>query len=61
MSKQIVLCNTCEGEGEVNNYSSTFMELYKPEGPVKCPICKGSGRMIKEITFVPYKNKKGIN
>lgn len=52
-TKEIILCNECGGIGKIstNNRVAINESLVTIE---KCNNCKGSGRMIKKITYEPY-------
>lgn len=56
VNKKVVLCTKCKGEGKVQHHTED--PNYSGEWVVNCPICKGSGRLmrIRNTTFEPYGN-----
>jgi len=53
-NKYIVICNSCNGEGLKEYYIS------HSEGSElgTCPVCEGSGRLIKSTKYKPFKIKE---
>jgi len=61
MSKKIIICENCEGEGLV--HLSKLVDYHHgdyDEWTEKCQDCNGSGRMLEEIkiTTVAYVQKR---
>jgi DnaJ-class molecular chaperone len=53
ISKQIIICERCKGEGQEYKRTSNHDSEY-----VTCEACNGSGRLVKETTvkYYPFKN-----
>jgi DnaJ-class molecular chaperone len=60
-NEQIVICDKCNGVGQIHKCYDvgTHHSEYEYESKV-CESCKGSGRLLKEITveFKPYDPEK---
>ncbi len=41
-------CPRCKGVGEIPHPTEYFSHLH----PVPCPICDGTGRVIKSVTII---------
>lgn len=54
VNKKVVLCTNCKGEGKVQHHTED--PNYSGEWIVNCPICNGSGRLlrIRNTTFEQY-------
>lgn len=48
-SKQIVICNTCCGKGEILKVDSIVGGDFVDEEVIRCPTCNGSGGYFKEF------------
>jgi len=57
----IILCPQCKGNGEhmknLTDYSLHPADRISRYDTVKCDRCEGSGRLIKEIKYLPYRRE----
>lgn len=63
MSKKIIICNECQGEGLVHREKCVdYHNNYHDEWTEECDSCKGSGRLMEEtvvdITLTAYFTKE---
>jgi hypothetical protein len=58
MSKEIIVCPSCNGRGR---YTEEQMRIGSCYGNNLCEMCKGKGRMVKEIRLLELKKVLSFN